>query len=168
MPKKFTTPSFLLKSGLVAALGYSGTTYYRLGFYRPFTSLDDKYNKERTFLPVRYEQEFEPLLLLNTVLLANFTVRNDPIANKLTAALHSTVIKHAEEYQNSENRIAVSVVDVEADEPGVRDLVIRYQIHRIPTIVAFKSGLPYATYTLNNSSVVDERDLKDWIDTIDD
>lgn len=69
---------------------------------------------------VRYESEFEPLLLLKTPLLANFTFRGDPKSDKLTGAFNRIV--------SEETEFRVSAVDVEADEQGTRELLVRYSV----------------------------------------
>lgn len=69
---------------------------------------------------IRYQSEFEPLLLLKTPLLANFTYRGDPRSDKLTGALNRIVA--------DETEFRISLVDIEADEPDIRDLMLRYSV----------------------------------------
>lgn len=71
-------------------------------------------------LSIRYEAEFEPLLLLKTPLLANFTYRGDPKSDKLTGVLNRIV--------SEETDYRISAVDIEADEPTTRDLLLRYSV----------------------------------------
>lgn len=69
---------------------------------------------------IRYESELEPLLLLKTPLLLNFTFRGDPKSDKLTGPLIRIV--------SEETDFQVSAVDIEADEEDTRDLLLRYSV----------------------------------------
>ncbi|KAA8916359.1 hypothetical protein TRICI_001502 [Trichomonascus ciferrii] len=107
-------------------------------------------------MPVRHESEFQPLLTLPPPLLANFTIRNDPKSNLLTGALYRIV--------SDETDKVVSVVDIEADEPGTQELVDRYVVSSIPTVVALKGGFVNGTYDMKDSKQVDWEDLKAWVE----
>lgn len=108
----------------------------------------------RVYLPVRNEQEFAPLALLGGPLLANFTFRNDPKSTKLTGVLHRIV---------ESTSASVSLVDVEADEPGVRDLLVRYNVASIPTVVAIKGGQPMAYYSPKE---IEWDDVDKWVESV--
>ncbi|CAN6597861.1 hypothetical protein TRVA0_001S04940 [Trichomonascus vanleenenianus] len=108
-------------------------------------------------MPVRFESELDPLLILKPPLLANFSIRNDPLSNQLTGALYRIV--------QDETEKIVSVVDVEADEPGVQDVISRYQVNDIPTIVALRSGIPFSRYAPKGDKV-DWIELKQWVESV--
>ncbi|CDO56448.1 conserved hypothetical protein [Geotrichum candidum] len=122
----------------------------------------EPYRQNRIYFPVRYESEFEPLLLLKTPLLANFTFRGDPKSDKLTGAFSRIV--------SEETEFRVSAVDVEADEQGTRELLVRYSVTELPMIVAFRGGVPYAKFTLpkdfTKDSEIDWIALKAWIESV--
>lgn len=117
---------------------------------------EEKYRRNRIHLPVRQESEFHPLLVLPPPLLANFTIRNDPKSNLLTGALYRIV--------SDETEKVVSVVDIEADEPGVKDLIDQYAVSSIPTVIALKGGFITGKYDMEDKKEVNWEELKEWVE----
>jgi thioredoxin-like negative regulator of GroEL len=115
----------------------------------------------RIYLPIRFENELEDLLLIKRPILLNFTIRGDPYCNKVTGALQRIIA-----YETDKR---VNMVDVECDEPGTRDLLPRFGVKNIPSVVAVRKGLPVSKYVdqglLDNpDSEVDWQKLKQWIE----
>ncbi|KAH3684799.1 hypothetical protein WICPIJ_004228 [Wickerhamomyces pijperi] len=103
----------------------------------------------RFFLPVRNESELSDLLLIKRPLLMNFTVRGDPYCNKVTGALQRIIT-----FEMEETKKKINVVDVEVDDPGTKELLLRFGVKNIPTVVCARKTLPVDWY-------VDEKLLKD-------
>lgn len=78
---------------------------------------------------IRYRQEFEPLTILPTPLLANFTYRGDYKSDKLTGAMNRIV--------SEETEYRISAVDVEADEEDVQELLSRYSVCISMCLISF-------------------------------
>ncbi|ODQ66254.1 hypothetical protein NADFUDRAFT_50175 [Nadsonia fulvescens var. elongata DSM 6958] len=157
-----TIPRAQLVTGTAFALmgGIIATSAIRQFWFRPQVTYP---LENRVYFPVRYEHEFDPLLPLPLPLLVNFTVRNDPVSNKLTGALHRIVTKETEK--------CCRLVDVEADEPTMRDIMLKYQINNIPTIMAINGGLPKSYYVPtefknNHEAEVDWEKLKAWVEEV--
>lgn len=58
------------------------------------------------------------------------------------------------------------MVDVEADEPGVRDLLPRFMVSNIPTIVAIRGGLPIDKFEVKTGEPITEEAVKAWVDQV--
>lgn len=153
MAMTFFSPTLsrvLIASGGMSAIGYS--VYYN----RRAASTNS-----RIYIPVRYESEFEPLLLLKTPLLANFSIRNEHLSRQVTNHLSKVINERPDDKP-------LSTVDVEADDPNVTDLLSRYMITSIPTVVAFRGGLPISSYTFDSKQrELDVEDFDKWINSID-
>lgn len=108
----------------------------------------------RIFLPVRFENELEDLLLIKRPLLLNFTIRGDPYCNKVTGALQRIVA-----YETDHK---INMVDIETDELTTRDLLPRFGVRNIPTIVAVKKTLPVDSY-VDENLLKDPESEVDWI-----
>jgi hypothetical protein len=114
--------------------------------------------RNRVHLPVRWEQEFEPLTALPVPLLANFSYSNDQVSAALSKELVEIV-----QYDTDSS---ISLVNVEADEPGVQELLQRYRIMQIPTVIALRGGNPVSRYTVPGNTVegINREQLKAWIE----
>lgn len=115
----------------------------------------------RIFLPVRFENELDDLLLIKRPLLLNFTIRGDPYCNKVTGALQRIIA-----YETDKK---VNMVDIETDEPGTKALISRFGVKNIPSVVAVKKQLPEAWYIdeklkTNPEGEVDWDKLKKFIE----
>lgn len=122
------------------ALGY---------FARPFST-----GTNRIYVSVRRQNDFEPLTSLPNPLLANFCIYTDPLSLQVSDALKSIV--------NDETPFPVSCVDIESDEPDVQDILRRYAVNRIPTVVALRGGNPVSYFTPKNLDNL-EQNLRNWI-----
>ncbi|GME85822.1 unnamed protein product [[Candida] boidinii] len=117
----------------------------------------------RIFIAIREKSELQPLLITKQPLLLNFVNRGETSSNKLTGALQRIV--------SLETDKLVNMVDIEADEIGNRDLLIDYQVNKIPTIVALKNQLPRGSYCdealIENpeSQDVKWQELKAWVES---
>lgn len=109
-------------------------------------------------MPIRFESELEPLLLLKTPLLANFCIHTDRLSTTVSKDLNDIVEKQTD--------AIVSAVDIEADELGTRELLTRYGVTQIPTIVALRGGIPFSRYRVGQD--YDYEDLKKWINEVGD
>jgi len=89
----------------------------------------------RVYTSVRQEWELNQLLTLPNPLLANFCILTDEKSQNVSEALKNVV-------ESGKAALPVSAVDVEVDEPDTRDLVQRYIVSKIPTIVALHGGEP--------------------------
>lgn len=154
-PPRLAKTRWIFMGTTVGVIGY-------MSFQRRRTFIAQQQAKQpvrnRIHMPVRHDSEFHPLLTLPPPLLANFTIRNDPKSNLLTGALYRIV--------SDETEKLVSVVDIEADEPGTQELVDRYAISSIPTVVALKGGFVNGTYDMKDSKQVDWEDLKAWVENM--
>jgi hypothetical protein len=155
----FTRPtimiSYFYKPSVQLLLLGTGTAVGAFAASRPYSSFGKRTN--RVYIPVRFETEFEPLTLLKSPLLANFSIHNDRLSTTVSKDLAEIVVNQTE--------TIVSAVDVEADELGVRELLTRYGVTHIPTIVALKGGVPFDRYEVKN---YDYEDLKRWVDKVGD
>lgn len=92
----------------------------------------------RIFLPVRNAEELDSYLLIKRPVLLNFTVRGDPYCNKVTGALQRIVA-----YETDKK---INMVDIESDYPETRDLIPRFGVRNIPTVVAVRKTFPVDSY----------------------
>lgn len=137
-----------LFSGVVA-----GGLLYRAAFS---TSAIRSDTGNRVFFRIRYSQEFDQLKTLPTPLLCNFYIRNDPFSK--------TVSERLKEIVEKETTNTVNAVDIEADEPEVRDFMIDYGVNQIPTIIALRGGIVIDKYVPQKETGLE--DLKGWVDKI--
>lgn len=135
-------------SGLLA-----GGLLYRAAFS---TSAIRSDTGNRVFFRIRYSQEFDQLKTLPTPLLCNFYIRNDPFSK--------TVSERLKEIVEKETTNIVNAVDVEADEPEVRDFMIDYGVNQIPTIIALRGGIVIGKYVPDKKEGLS--DLKSWVDNV--
>lgn len=68
------------------------------------------------------------------------------------------------EIVEKETSNTVNAVDVEADEPEVRDFMIDYGVNQIPTIIALRGGIVIDKYVPKKDT--DLSDLKGWVDKV--
>lgn len=114
--KNFNNP-LLYKT--VAAAGIS--LIFVVSSVRTFHASSSTNRKENVIhFPIRYDYEFNSLALSKTPLLANFTLRGDPKSDALTGAMIKIV--------SYETDYSISAVDIEVDEPTVRELLERYAV----------------------------------------
>lgn len=137
-----------LFSGVLA-----GGLLYRAAFS---TSAIRSDTGNRVFFRIRYSQEFDQLKTLPTPLLCNFYIRNDPFSK--------TVSERLKEIVERETTNTVNAVDIEADEPEVREFMIDYGVNQIPTIIALRGGIVIDKYVPKKDT--DLGDLKGWVDKI--
>lgn len=147
--------SYLYKPSIQILLLGTGTVVGAYAATRSYTPAGKPIN--RVYMPVRYESELEPLLLLKTPLLTNFSINNDHTSTNVSKALGEIVER--------QTKARVSTVNIEADEPGVRDLLTKYGVSHIPTIVALRGGVPFDRYVVKE---YDYEDLKNWVDKVGD
>lgn len=110
----------------------------------------------RVYTSIREESEFTRLLPLPVPLLANFCMLVDPKSREVSDTLTSIV-------ESGKAAFQVSAVDVEIDEPAAQDLVQRYIVAKIPTIVAFSGGEPVQSLEPSASGKELEGEILDWI-----
>jgi thioredoxin-like negative regulator of GroEL len=96
--------------------------------------------------------------VLPVPLLANFSYSNDQVSAALSKELVEIV-----QYDTDSS---ISLVNVEADEPGVQELLQRYRISQIPTVIALRGGNPVSRYTVPGNTVdgINREQLKAWIE----
>lgn len=126
-------------------------------FFTTAAANDEGY-RNRVFTPVRQESELERLLTLPTPLLTNFCIYNDPTSKTLSRTLQYVVERRTSNH--------VNMVDVEADEPGVKDLLPRFMVSNIPTIVAIRGGLPIDKFEVKTGEPITEESVKAWVDQV--
>lgn len=90
-------------------------------------------HQNKVYTSIRQELELNQLLSLPNPLLVNFCMYTDPKSKAVSEALKKIV-------ESQETHKPVSSVDVEVDEAGTRELLQRYLVSRIPTIVALEGG----------------------------
>jgi hypothetical protein len=150
---RMSVSRWMMAGGAGAAL-YAGCMYGYGPLRRSFATHSGSRN--RIYSPIRFESELEQLLILPNPLLANFAIQNDPRSDQLSEYL-TRIIK--------DSPAAVSLVNIEAEEPGVRDLLSTYMIDKIPTVVAIKGGIPISRYVPVGEQVDFEK-VKDWVSKI--
>lgn len=91
-------------------------------------------------------------------LIMNFTMRNNPICDKLTGALNRIVMLETDKKINS--------VDVETDWPETKEVVLRFGVNNIPMLVAVRKSFPVDYYVPKDlgADEVDWYALKMWIE----
>lgn len=149
-----TRNQILLGSGLLVSTALIGSRNF---WWSPRTVIEPPESTKqgnRIFLPVRFDHEVDPLLLIKRPLLLNFTVRGDPYCNKVTGALQRIVA-----YETDKR---INMVDIEADFPETRDLVPRFGVRSIPTIVAVRKTFP-VDYYVDRKLMDDPEGEPDWL-----
>lgn len=123
-----------------------------------FNSSNQKPNQ--TFLSIRNENELTNTLITagKTPVVLNFTVYNNAICDKLTGALNRIVMLETDR--------KIHTVDVETDFPETNDLLVRFTVGDIPSLVAVRRGFPVDWYIPENlrTSEVDWIGVKEWIE----
>jgi hypothetical protein len=142
MNMALTRSQILLGSGLVVSTAIIGSRNLWWTPSKVIEPPESTKQRNRIFLPVRFENEVDSLLLIKRPLLMNFTIRGDPYCNKVTGALQRIVA-----YETDKK---VNMVDIEADFPETRDLVPRFGVKNIPTIVAVRKTFPVDYYVDRN------------------
>jgi hypothetical protein len=137
-----TRNQILLGSGLIVSTAIIGSRNFWWAPRKVIEPPESTKQGNRIFLPVRFENEVDNLLLIKRPLLMNFTIRGDPYCNKVTGALQRIVA-----YETDKK---VNMVDIEADFPETRDLVPRFGVKNIPTIVAVRKTFPVDYYVDRN------------------
>lgn len=158
---RITQKQILIGSGLIVSGAIIGTRSF---WWTPREILEPpKTTKQgnRIYLPVRFENELDDLLLIKRPLLLNFTIRGDPYCNKITGALQRIVA-----YETDKK---INMVDIECDEQGTKDLLPRFGVNNIPTVVAVRKTLPVDKYVDENllndpENEIDWIKLKNWIE----
>lgn len=87
----------------------------------------------RVYTSIRNEYELNQLLILPNPLLANFCMLTDVKSQSVSSVLEKLV-------KANDSAVPLSSVDVEIDEPGNAELMQRYLITNIPTIVHLEGG----------------------------
>ncbi len=111
-PRKKVT--FLSSLVFAASAGVIYNRYFRT---TAFAS-----SRNQIFLPIRYRYELDSIIPLSNriPLLLNFTYRGDKASDKTTGALQRIV--------GYETEKRINMVDVEVDEPEVRDILPDYAV----------------------------------------
>ncbi|ODV97024.1 hypothetical protein PACTADRAFT_32521 [Pachysolen tannophilus NRRL Y-2460] len=127
------------------------------------TPPNDTKQGNRIFLPIRYADELYPILMQKPPLLLNFTYRRNPECDKLTGALQRIVALETDK--------KINLVDIEASEPGTRELMLEYRVDHVPMVVALRKQLIVDSYidknlTQDPNKEVDWINLKNWIENI--
>lgn len=156
-----TKGQVLLGSGLIVGTAIIGTRNFWWTQRKVIEPPTSTKQGNRIFLPVRFENEVDDLLLIKRPLLLNFTVRGDPYCNKVTGALQRIVA-----YETDKK---INMVDIETDQPDTKDLLPRFGVKTIPTIVSVRKTLPVDQYVDQNlldnpDGEVDWIKLKEWIE----
>lgn len=141
-------------------LAYLGTTAV-LGFtaIRGFQAHAATY-QNKVYTSVRQEWELNQLLSLPNPLLVNFCMYTDPKSKAVSETLEKIV-------RSQETHRPVSSVDVEVDEQGTRELLQRYLVSRIPTIVALEGGERIAALEPSAFELPSlEKEIQSWIETL--
>lgn len=148
-----TRKQILIGSGLVLSTALVGARNFWWKTQTVFEPPQTTKQGNRIFLPVRFENEVDDLLLIKRPLLLNFTIRGDPYCNKVTGALQRIVA-----YETDKK---VNMVDIEADFPETRDLVPRFGVRNVPTIVAVRKTFP-VDYYVDTNLLNDPEGEPDW------
>ncbi|QLG70413.1 hypothetical protein HG535_0A03520 [Zygotorulaspora mrakii] len=114
----------------------------------------------QVFLSVRNENEMtDTLIASNRVpLVMNFTIRNNESCDILTGALNRIVMLETDK--------KINCVDVETDWPETKEILLRFGVHDIPSLVAVKKSFPVDYYTQKHlmNGEIDWYSLKSWIE----
>ena len=114
----------------------------------------------RVYTSIRNEFEFNPLLTLPNPLLANFCILTDPKSQTVSSVLEELV-------KSNSSKVPISSVDVEVDEPGNSELMQRYVVSSIPTIVLLEGGQRIQNFVPKGESSEDlKKEIGDFIDSI--
>ncbi|KAH3670301.1 hypothetical protein WICMUC_004870 [Wickerhamomyces mucosus] len=156
-----TRPQLIIGAGFAAAALFGTRQFWWNSQKKIIYPPSSTKQGNRIFLPIRFEDELDTILLIKRPLLLNFTVRGDPYCNKVTGALQRIVA-----YETDKK---VNMVDIEVDEPGTKDILPRFGVKNIPTIVAVRKTLPVDNYVDQNllndpESEIDWEKLKKFIE----
>lgn len=155
--------SFLLQTSLRKASTTSCYHVQKRAFFNWFlqSGLTGRVKQpNQTFLAARDEDELATTLLgsSKTPLILNFTTRDNVTCNKITGALTRIVLLETEK--------SINLVDIEMEWFENRNLPMKYNVFKIPTLVAIRNTFPVDQYIPNNldNKEVNWIDLKEWVE----
>lgn len=119
-------------------------------FFRPVSN-----GSGQVFVNVRHYDEFESFIRLPQPLLANFCILTDPFSKQVSSELKDIVNQGAK----------LNCTDVEMDEPDVQEVVQRYAISSVPTVLAFRGGYEFSRHIPRNTPDW-QQDLRNWVQSL--